>query len=125
MHLRWIGRKRRHSKFWRYYEEDINWQAVLVESHREGGKRRQRHLAVLGSITDSAMQNVHQRRSFWDSVLDRLDMFSTSMTAEERRTIETAVAARVPRLSREEHNASVADCAYLRLPPQPPYRKPL
>jgi hypothetical protein len=62
------------------------------------------------------MQNVHPRRYFWDSVLDRLDMFSTFMMVEEGRTTETTVAAGVPRLSREEHDASVADCAYLRLP---------
>jgi hypothetical protein len=59
MHFDGSIRKRRHSTFWRYCKEAINRQAVLVESHRQDCKRRQRHLTLLGSLTDGAMQNVH------------------------------------------------------------------
>jgi hypothetical protein len=70
MFVRWQGRER-----WCYRStfggtDDVNWSAILAESVRVDGKPRQRHVAYLGGITESAMRIMHQRRYFWDKVLD-------------------------------------------------------
>ena len=87
--------------------QDVSWKAVLVENVRVDGKPRQRHVAHLASIPESAIEIVHQRRHFWDAVHERLDRLGNRMSIEDRRQIEAAIASKVPRLSREEHDASV------------------
>ena len=101
MFVRWQSRKRSRSEFGR--GPDVRWSAILVEAIRINGKPRQRHTAYLGSITESAIAIVHQRRYFWDEVLDGLERLGI----EHTKRIEAAIARKVPRLSREEHEASV------------------
>src|SRR5215471_963005 len=62
--------------------QDVRWRAMLVESVRVDGQPRQRHVAWLGSITESQIDIVHQRRYFWDSVLDRLDKLGNRVSPE-------------------------------------------
>jgi hypothetical protein len=88
-------------------DQDVRWTAVIVESVRVNGKPRQRHVAWLASITKSLIEVDHRRRYFWDAVYERLDRLGNLISIDERRHIEAAVALKVPRLSREEHNASV------------------
>ena len=133
MYVRWHSRKRRSQKFfmgeWLNEEgSDMHWAAILVETVHIDSKPAQRHLAYLGGIVESAITFAAQRRYFWNSVYERLDQLATQITTDDRRRIETAVALKVPRLSREEHEASVADY-YSLWPegggsPQPPYREP-
>jgi hypothetical protein len=107
--------------------QDVRWRAVVVENVRVNGKPRQRHIACLGSTTDSRIAVDHQRRYFWDEVLDALDRLSNRISIEDRKRIETAIALKVPRLTRQEHEGSVEECVskYPELNPQPPYRAPL
>jgi hypothetical protein len=106
--------------------QDVRWVAVVVESVRVNGKPRQRHVAYLASTTESRIAVDHQRRYFWDEVLDGLDRLGNRMSIEDRKRIETAIALKVPRLTREEHEASVNKCTEnCDLDPQPPYRPPL
>jgi hypothetical protein len=51
-----------------------------------------------------------QRRYFWDHVYERLDRLGNRISLDERRRIESAVALKVPRLSREEHEADTEFC---------------
>ena len=88
---------------------DVRWTAVVVESVRVGGKPRERHVALLASITESGIDIAHQRRYFWDAVHNRLDQLGDRMSIDDRRSIEAAIAHKVPRLSREEHDASVKE----------------
>jgi hypothetical protein len=100
--------------------------AVLVESVRVDGKPRQRHIACLGSITDSRIEVVHQRRYFWDELCARLDRLGNQMSLDDRRRCEAAIALKVPRLSREEHEQSVAICVKdYPIGERPPYRPPV
>jgi len=83
--------------------QDVRWSAVVVESVRVNGKPGQRHVAYLASTTESgiASVHVHQRRYFWDEVLDGLDRLGNRMSIEDRKRIEAAIALKVPRLTRE------------------------
>jgi hypothetical protein len=87
--------------------QDVCWTAVIVEAVRVYGQPRQKHVAVLASITESGIEIDNQRRYFWDVVYDRLDRLGNLITLDDRRKIEAAVARKVPRLSREQHDASV------------------
>ena len=89
--------------------QDVRWTAVIVESVRVDGKPRSRHVAWLASITESRIDVVHQRRYFWDQVFDRLDHLGNRIPIEDRRRTEAAIALKVPRLSRAEHDASIED----------------
>jgi hypothetical protein len=86
---------------------------ILVESVRADSKPRQRHVAYLGGITESAIQITAQRRYFWEAVLDGLDRLHNRMSIADRRKIEAAIALKVPRLTREEHEACIADTAQI------------
>ena len=109
---------------------DIRWNAVVVESARVNGRPREHHVALLASITESRIDVDHQRRYFWDAVYDRLDQLGDRISIDDRRHIEESVARKVPRLSREEHDASIKRvqevAADLRFRPkeQKPYRPP-
>ena len=138
MYVRWQSRKRQQPEFGRWDGEvrnrhgrvrnmrgsilhtrkradgsvgqDVHWKAVLVEKTRIDGKPRQQHIAMLASITESRIEIDHQRRYFWDAVYERLDQLDNRISIDDRRRIEAAVALKVPRLSREEHEASVKSC---------------
>jgi hypothetical protein len=95
---------------------DVRWSAVLVQAVRIDGKPRQRNVAFLASITESAIAESGTRLSallehvqFWDRVDERLNRLGDRPTSEERRRVEAAIARRVPRLSPEEYEARVAE----------------
>ena len=77
---------------------DTHWAASLVESRRVDGKPRQRHVAYLGGICQSAidLEISHQRAYFWSRVSGCLDDLGNQVTPEQRRKIEAQIAAKVP-----------------------------
>jgi len=87
--------------------QDVHWRAILVENLRVDGQPRQRHIAMLASITEAEIGMNVRHRYFWDDVHERLDRLGNRISIDDRRKIEAAVAIKVPRLSREEHDASV------------------
>ena len=89
--------------------QDVRWNAVLVESVRVNGKPQQRHVAWIASITESRIDVEHQRRYFWDEVYERLDQLGNRISVDDRRRIEATIARKVPRLTREEHDASIEE----------------
>lgn len=68
-----------------------------MESRRVDGKPRQRHVAYLGGICQSAidLDTPYQRGHFWVRVVGRLDQLANQITPEQRRKIETQIAAKV------------------------------
>ena len=120
MFIRWQKRTRKSPAFGMHYGRrggisfrevegrlqipDVHWRAILVESCRVDGKPRQRHIAYLGGITESAIE-LHvpnQRGFFWNEVMDRLDKLDNHIDKDERTKIEATIAKRVPRLSEKE-----------------------
>ena len=89
--------------------QDVRWTAAVVESVMVSGNPRQRQVALLASITESEIEIVHHRRYFWDAVHERLDQLGNRMSIDDRRRIEAAITYKVPRLSPEEHDASVKE----------------
>ena len=89
--------------------QDVRWTAAVVESVMVSGNPRQRQVALLASITESEIEIVHHRRYFWDAVHERLDQLGNRMSIDDRRRIEAAIIYKVPRLSPEEHDASVKE----------------
>jgi hypothetical protein len=89
--------------------QDVRWTAAVVESVMVSGNPRQRQVALLASITESEIEIVHHRRYFWDAVHERLDQLGNRMSIDDRRRIEAAITHKVPRLSPEEHDASVKE----------------
>jgi len=113
MDVRWKGRKLqqpgnapRHGEV---LGQDVRWTAAVVESVLVDGNPRQRQVALLASITESEIEIVHHRRYFWDAVHERLDQLGDRMSIDDRRRIEAAITHKVPRLSPEEHDASVKE----------------
>ena len=113
MDVRWKGRKLqqpgtapRHGEV---FGQNVRWTVVVVESVMVGGKPHQRQVALLASITESETEIVHHRRYFWDAVHERLDQLGNRMSIDDRRRIEAAITHKVPRLSPEEHDASVKE----------------
>src|SRR6185436_20192252 len=89
--------------------QDVRWTAAVVESVMVSGIPRQRQVALLASITESGIEIVHHRRYFWDAVHERLDQLGNRMSIDDRKRIEAAITHKVPRLSPEEHDASVIE----------------
>jgi hypothetical protein len=83
--------------------QDVRWKAVLVESMRVNGTAQQRHIACLGSITESGIDLVHQRCWFWDRMMERLHQLSNKVDEQDRQRIIEAIAKRVPMPTREEY----------------------
>jgi hypothetical protein len=83
--------------------QDVRWNAVLVEGFRVDGKPQQRHIAFLGSITESGIDIIFQRCWFWDRVMERLHQLSNKVDEQDRKRIIEAIANRVPMPSREEY----------------------
>jgi len=111
MFVRWQERRRQGTKYNRV--DTTQLRAVLVESVRVDGKPTQRHVAYLGSITDSGIEILAQRCFFWVHVTERLDRLGNQITVEDRQRIEAAVAEKVPRPTPDERVASARDCAEL------------
>ena len=106
------------------------WTAIIVENMRICGQPRQRHVASLASITESGMEgkgSIHARRYFWDEVHDRLDQLGNRISIDDRRRIEAAIALKIPRLSQQEHDASITECVQGYFPDydHKPYRPPV
>jgi hypothetical protein len=75
--------------------------AILVESHRVGGKPRQKHIAFLGAIAFEHHRDGSEapwtgivRQRFRFDVTRRLDKLSNRVTPDERQRIEVAIVAR-------------------------------
>ena len=113
MDVRWKGRKLQQPGNAPRHGEvlggDVRWTAVVVESVLVDGNPRQRQVALLASITESEIEIVHHRRYFWDAVHERLDQLGNRLSTDDRRRIEAAITHKVPRLSPEEHDASVKE----------------
>ena len=82
--------------------QDVRWGAVLVESPWIDGRTRQRHIAVLGSITESQIDVARQRRYFWDAIGKKLDKLGKRITPKDRKKIEATIASKVPRRARHK-----------------------
>ena len=110
--------------------QDVRWTAIIVENVRTCGQPRQRHVVSLASITESRMEgkgSIHARRYFWDEVHDRLDQLGNRISIDDRRRIEAAIALKIPRLSQQEHDASITECVqgYFSDYNHKPYRPPV
>ena len=77
--------------------QDVRWTAVLVESPWIDGRTRQRHIAMLGSITESQIDVARQRGYFWDAIGKKLDKLGKRVTPKDRKKIEATIALKVPR----------------------------
>jgi hypothetical protein len=88
-------------------QQDVHWSATIIESIRVGGKPRQRHVAYLGGITESAIDIGAQRAWFWVDVLQRLDSLANRVSNDDRERIETAVGKKVPRPTAAEYEEIV------------------
>jgi hypothetical protein len=106
MFVRWQSRRRRRSQFGSWEEDDVRWSAILVEAVRIGGKPRQRHVLYLIGFTESAAKIARQRVNLWDEIAERLDKLGDRITLADRKKIEAAVAAKLPRpTAAERRNA--------------------
>jgi hypothetical protein len=124
MFIRWKSRKRRVPKFGGYGkqlrsgpsyayarsgkpEQDVHWSAIIIESVRVDGKPKQRHVAYLAGITESAIDIGAQRAWFWVDVMRRLDGLANRISNDDREDIEAAVGKRVPRPTAAEYEEIV------------------
>jgi hypothetical protein len=94
MFVRWQSRRRQRSVFGNR-TGDVNWKAILVESARINSGLNYRHIAYLGSITESAIEIPAQRRFFWARVLEQLDKLDSRISSQERQRIIAAVGRKV------------------------------
>jgi hypothetical protein len=106
MFLRWQMRPSKATKYGKRWLADRGtiWSAVLVESVRVNGRPRQRHVAYLGTITESGISKVCVRGWYWDRLTQRLDGLSNRILPEDRQRIEAAFAKRVPPITKEQHD---------------------
>lgn len=103
MFVRWqnsktVARWKRHDKINRV-------RAILVESVRQDGKPRQRYVAFLASYEpDEASHRLRLiiQCRFWRTACRVLDRLGNRITPDDRRQIEAALAARVPRPDAEQ-----------------------
>lgn len=92
-------------------EQDVHWAVILVESVRVDGKPRQRHVAYVGGITESAIEIDIQRCHFWDQISARLDALGNQMTTADREKIEAAIAEKVPRPTPDQYKDAARSSA--------------
>jgi hypothetical protein len=86
----------------------------IVETHREGRKVRQKHIASLGSI--DADQYLQDREAFWLECEDRLARLSNRLGPDLDR-LRQAIAARIPPLT-DADRATIEAAAWDRLEAQ-------
>jgi hypothetical protein len=72
--------------------------AIIVESHRVGGRPRQKLLSYVGSIQCSAITSLSARRRFWTRADATLEEFGQ----EPRQKLERALETKVRRPTAEE-----------------------
>ncbi|MPZ40394.1 MAG: hypothetical protein GEU95_20535 [Rhizobiales bacterium] len=97
MFIRWQSRKLKKAKFGRGRDGgDTSWTAILAEAERVDGRPVQRHIAYLGSITDSAINlpTPAQRVFFYDRILEELA--ALKLAPAQRKAILAAIAKKVP-----------------------------
>lgn len=112
MFLRWIERKHAPQRYGKDKgKAETVWTAVLVESQRVDGAPRQRHRATLGTIGSSRIEHAGARCRFWDDAMAAFAKLGKSVPAEDRQRFEAALAARVPRPSRDEYLDAARDKA--------------
>lgn len=107
MFVRWQKRARQWPKYGSHWNDDdtrrkdAHWAAILVESVRIDGKPRQRHVAYLGSIVESALteETKCHRGYFWRDIKERLDRLDNRIPAKDRVAIEKKIAEKVPPIS--------------------------
>jgi hypothetical protein len=73
------------------------------------GKSTQQHIAYLGGIRESAIAIIHQRCWWWDALNKRLHQLGSRISQEDRRRIEAAIAKKVPRPTKKQHDRYVRD----------------
>jgi hypothetical protein len=98
MFVRW--QRRASSTEW----VSAHWAAILVESVRVEGKPRQRDVAYLGGISEGGLGSVGVRGEFWFRLSKRLDQLANRVSAEDRKRVEIAIAAKVPHVSRKQYD---------------------
>src|SRR5262245_60876456 len=106
MYVRWQSRKQVLGK-------DVRRTAIVVESVRVDGTPTQRHIAYLGGIAESAINNLASQCRFWTNVKNKLDSLGHCITVENRERIEAAVAKTVPRPTNTQLAAFVHECKRL------------
>ena len=72
---------------------------------------RQRHVAYLGSVTESTIKILGRRCYFWDDISERLDRLDNQITTADREQIEAAIAKKVPRPSATEYKDAARERA--------------
>jgi hypothetical protein len=120
MFVRWQKRNRKSRAFGRGQGGDTHWSAILVESTRINGEPRLLHgeprllhIAYLGGITESAIEIAIQRAFFWGGVMAQLDRLASRISKDARARFEGSIEEKVPRLTREEYDDSLARRAAL------------
>jgi hypothetical protein len=88
MYVRWINRSRKNA---------VHLAAVLVENKWTDGRPIQHHIAYLGGITRTDAKDAERRVQFWAKVRAVLAGLGEQVSSEQRRKIEAALAARVPK----------------------------
>lgn len=90
MFVRW---QKRESTYWENMPPTMY--AILVESYRENGKPRSRHIAYLGSIKSWEGEfDEFNVDNFWFYAREKLD--NIGITGETREKVETSIAKVVP-----------------------------
>jgi hypothetical protein len=108
MYVRWQPRKLKRPQYG-WPRQDVAWRAIIVESVRVDGKPRQRHVAYLTTFTESMTAIAGKRGWFWNQVTERLDSLGKRISADDRDRIETAIEAKVPRLTTQQYNECVGE----------------
>jgi hypothetical protein len=89
--------------FVRFRQTARRLQATLTETRRQGGKVRHEHVAGLGSVPLSP--SAADRIAFWTKLHQRLDALSNRIDASQRGPILTAIHARIPMPTLDDHQA--------------------
>jgi hypothetical protein len=92
------------SEEWR---PDVSWRAVLVESYRQDGKPRSRHVAYLIGFTETQVAAYGKDGpgwfgNWWKQIEEKLDRLASRITPEERTRIEAGIATKLPRPTAEQ-----------------------
>jgi hypothetical protein len=89
--------------FVRFPETARRLQASLIVTRRSEGRVHHEHIAGLGSVP--RLPSPADRIAFWTSLHQRLDALSNRFDAAQRGAILTAIHARIPMLTLDEHQA--------------------
>ena len=89
--------------FVRFRQSDRRLQASLTETRRQDGKVRHEHVAGLGSVPIALSPT--DRLAFWTKLHQRLDALSNRVDAAQRGAILTAIHARIPMPTMDDHQA--------------------